>query len=53
MVTLYPVLVLLKKKYLKNLKKAKYNNLEDLVYRVQLTCDEIINLLDLKYFPTK
>ena len=27
--------------------------LEDLVYRVQLTYDEIINILDLKYIPTK
>ena len=35
------------------LKKAKYNDLEDLVYRFQLTYDEIIDILDLKYIPTK
>ena len=31
----------------------KYNDLEDLVYRTQLTYDEIIDVLDLKYIPTK
>ena len=35
------------------LKKAKYNDLEDLVYRFRLTYDEIIDILDLKYIPTK
>ena len=35
------------------LKKAKYNDLEDLVYRMQPTYDEIIDVLDLKYNPTK
>ena len=35
------------------LKNVKYNDLEDLVYRMQLTYDEIINILDLKYIPTK
>ena len=38
---------------LEELKNAKYNDLEDLVYRMQLTYDEIINVLDLKYIPTK
>ena len=38
---------------LEELKKAKYNDLEDLVYRMQLTYDEIIDILDLKYIPTK
>ena len=35
------------------LKNAKYNDIEDLVYRMQLTYDETIDILDLKYFPTK
>ena len=38
---------------LEELKKAKYNDLEDLVYRFQLTYDEIIDVLDLKHIPTK
>ena len=35
------------------LKKAKYNDLEDLVYRMRLSYDEIMDILDLKYIPTK
>ena len=35
------------------MKKAKYNDLEDLVYRMQLIYDEIIDILDLKHIPTK
>ena len=35
------------------LKKAKYKGLRDLVYRMQLTYDEIIDVLDLNYIPTK
>ena len=31
----------------------KYRHLEDMVYRLQLTYDEIIDILDLKYIPTK
>ena len=42
-----------KNEILEKLKNAKYNDLEDLVYRMQLTYDEIINVLDLKYIPTK
>ena len=38
---------------LEDLKKAKYNDLGDLVYRMQLTYNEIIDLLDLEYIPTK
>ena len=34
-------------------KNAKYNDLEDMVYRFQLTYDEIIVILDLKHIPTK
>ena len=35
------------------LKNAKYNDLEDLVYRIRLSYDEIMDILDLKYIPTK
>ena len=42
-----------KHEIIEELKNAKYNDLEDLVYRMQLTYDEIINKLDLKYIPTK
>ena len=40
-----------KTRYLKNLKNVKYNDLEDLVYRFQLTFDEIIDKLDLIFTP--
>ena len=42
-----------KNEILEEIKKAKYNDLEDLVYRMQLTYDESIDVLDLKYIPTK
>ena len=35
------------------LKNAEYNDLEDLVYRMRLSYDEIMDILDLKYIPTK
>ena len=38
---------------LEDLKKAKFNDLEDMVYRFQLTYDEIMDILDLKYILTK
>ena len=38
---------------LQELKNAKYNDLEDLVYRMRLSYNEIMNILDLKYIPTK
>ena len=38
---------------LEELKVIKYNDPEDLVYRMQLNYDEIIDVLDLKYIPTK
>ena len=38
---------------IEELKKAKYKHLRDLVYRMKLTYDEIIDVLDLKYIPTK
>ena len=42
-----------KYKIIEDLKNAKYNDLEDLVYRMRLSYDEIMNILDLKYIPTK
>ena len=38
---------------LEELKNVRYNDLTDLVYRMQLTYDEIIDVLDLKYISTK
>ena len=38
---------------LEELKNVKHNDLADLVYRMQLTYDEIIDVLDLKYISTK
>ena len=35
------------------LKNAKYSDLEDLVYRRRLSYDEVMDILDLKYIPTK
>ena len=42
-----------KNEILEELKIAKYNDLEDLVYRMQQTFNEIIDILDLKYISTK
>ena len=42
-----------KHKTIEEIKNANYNDLEDLVYRMQLIYDEIIDILDLKYIPTK
>ena len=42
-----------KNEILEKLKNVKYNDLEDLVYRMQLTYDEIIDIVDLKYISTK
>ena len=42
-----------KGKILEGLKNAKYEDLEDMVYRFQLTRDEFIDILDLKYIPLK
>ena len=38
---------------IEELKKVKYNDLEDLVNRMRLSYDEIMDILDLKYIPTK
>ena len=38
---------------LEELRKVKYNDLKDLVYRMQLTYNEIIDILDFEYIPAK
>ena len=42
-----------KNEILEEIRNVKYNDLKDLVYRMQLTYDDIIDVLDLKYIPTK
>ena len=42
-----------KTEILEELRNVKYNDLEDLVYRMRLSYDEIINILDLNYIPAK
>ena len=42
-----------KNEILQELKNVKYNDLEDLVYRMRLSYDEIMDILDLNYIPTK
>ena len=42
-----------KHEIIEELKNAKYNDLEDLVYRMQLTYNETIDILDFNYIPTK
>ena len=42
-----------KNEILEELGHAKYNDLKDLVYRMRLSYDEIMDRLDLKYVPTK
>ena len=38
---------------IEELKKVGYNDLKDLVYRMRLSYNEIMDILDLKYIPTK
>ena len=42
-----------KNEILEELRNVKYNDLRDLIYRMQLTYNEIINISDLEYIPTK
>ena len=42
-----------KNEIIEELKNAKYNDLEDLVYRMRLSYDEIMDILNLKYISTK
>ena len=38
---------------IKELKNVEYNDLEDLVFRLKLTCREVENMLDVKYIDVK
>ena len=49
----YQTLILKKNEIFEELKNVEYNDLEDLVYRMQQTNDEIMDTLDLKNIPTK
>ena len=42
-----------KNELIEELKNAKYNDLEDLVYRMRLSYDQIMDILDLNYIPRK
>ena len=42
-----------KNEILEEIKNVKYNDLKDLVYRMQLTYNEIIDILDLEYVSTQ
>ena len=42
-----------KNEILEELKNNKYNDFKDLVYRMRLSYDEITDILNLKYIPTK
>ena len=49
----YQTLILKKNQILEKLKNVRHKDLEDLVHRRQLTYDEIRDILDLNYIPTK
>ena len=49
----YQTLILKKNEIIEELKNAKNNDLKDLVYRMRLSYDEIMDILDLNYIPTK
>ena len=49
----YQTLIPKKNEMFEELRNVKYNDLKELVYRMQLTYDEIIDILDLKYISTK
>ena len=42
-----------KNEILEELRNVKYNDLRDFIYRMQLTYNEFIDILDLEYIPTK
>ena len=46
-------LLTFKNEKLGELKSGKHNDLEDMVYRMQKTYDEILDILDLKHIPSK
>ena len=49
----YQIVILKNNEIVEEIKNVKYNDLEDSIYRFQLTYDEIIDILDLKNIPTK
>ena len=49
----YQTLIIKKNEILEELRIVKYNDLRDLIYRMQLTYNEIIDILDLEYIPTE
>ena len=49
----HQTLILKKNEILEELRNVKFNDLKDLVYRMQLTYNEIIDILVLEYIPTK
>ena len=49
----YQTFILKKIEILEELRNVKYNDQKDLVYRMQLTINELIVVLDLEYIPTK
>ena len=42
-----------KNEMFEELKKPRYNDLKDMVYTMQLTNDESIDILNLKYIPSE
>ena len=42
-------MIIFKSETLEGLKRVKYRDLEDMVYRLQLTYDEIVDIVDVKY----
>ena len=49
----YHTLILKKNEILEELKNEKYKDLEDVVFRFQLTSEENIDILDLEHIQTK
>ena len=43
----------LKNEILEELKSEKYNDVANMVYRVQITYDEVMDIIKLNYFPSK
>ena len=46
-------MILKKNEIIEELRNVKYKDLRDLIYRMRLSYDEIIDILDLEYIPTK
>ena len=46
-------MIIKKNEILEELRNVKFNDLRDFIYRMQLTYNEFIDILDLEYIPTK